>query len=814
MWLAHTTKGSNEKQFLAEHLQNVAELAGAYAKPLALYWTAYLAGLLHDAGKYSDAFQTYLRRAQHGQRVQRGSVDHAYAGAKLIAGIADENYPHPKQKSLAALIIANAVMSHHRTELYDYIDPIDYQSPYNRRIDDHSGDHAQRDLEYPQIVTRFHSEICSDSELVTLLKKAEEEILKATVQAHQSGQNHADVFAWLNRYIYSCLIDADRTDTANFDQELRTDYRLAQRDKDLKKLSTNLTNTVSSFPRTTKIDKQRHDISETAAAHGQQWPTGMYRLTIPTGGGKTLASMRFALASACRNQQQSIIYSAPFISILRQNAGSVQKAVKSTDDVLEHHANIDLGTGISPVLRYQHDAWDAPIVMTTAAGFVNSILGSGSNNIRRFHRLCNSVLLVDEPQALPARLQDLFLSFLQFAVKTGHATVVYLTATQSALDVFNPEIFSNLPEIIPNYHTYERQMQRVHIDSHLLVGDKVPAFTAETLADYIANHFSGNLLVILNTISAVQNLTRTLKERFSTNGPSIWSLSTRLCPQHEADQLAAIRYLLDRQWPVIVVATPIIEAGVDISFKHCIRAFAGMDAIAQAAGRVNREGKASGLGDLILIQTDTAFDSLAGLTDLKKRAEITKECLARFKRDPDEMLTTTAQTLYFRDYYMKVRNEKITKYPAVVAGEPLWLYDLLNDGNDQASNSESLRYAYAQRHGYQWPYYYAPAWDTLSAEYQYIDDQKIGILVPYNTEAKHLIAELTNCQDAKKVSRLLKRAQRYVVGIYAKKSKNSKTGKRLPVTDKAIPLAGFDGQIYQLNPSEKDAYSTTLGLRL
>lgn len=253
MWLAHTTKGSNEKQFLAEHLQNVAELAGAYAKPLALYWTAYLAGLLHDAGKYSDAFQTYLRRAQHGQRVQRGSVDHAYAGAKLIAGIADENYPHPKQKSLAALIIANAVMSHHRTELYDYIDPIDYQSPYNRRIDDHSGDHAQRDLEYPQIVTRFHSEICSDSELVTLLKKAEEEILKATVQAHQSGQNHADVFAWLNRYIYSCLIDADRTDTANFDQELRTDYRLAQRDKDLKKLSTNLTNTVSSFPRTTKI---------------------------------------------------------------------------------------------------------------------------------------------------------------------------------------------------------------------------------------------------------------------------------------------------------------------------------------------------------------------------------------------------------------------------------------------------------------------------------------------------------------------------------------------------------------------------------
>ncbi|MFT8410720.1 MAG: CRISPR-associated helicase Cas3' [Schleiferilactobacillus perolens] len=815
MWIAHTSRSGESDQDLSDHLHNVATLAGEYAQPLDLYSTGYLAGLLHDAGKYSDAFQTYMWRIQKKLPVQRGSVDHAYAGAKILLDL-DKKNPST-QNNLAMVIIANAIMCHHHPELYDFIDPQTGDSPFEARLDDSIARHRERNREYPEIVTRFHKEICSDKELVTLLNKAEDEVRNFFMQESEDPNQHADTFAWLGRYIYSCLIDADRTDTANFEQQ--SPQQGFQSRISLQKLAKNLTDTVADFPLVTKTQQQRHEISGTAASHGQQWPRGIYNFTVPTGSGKTLSAMRFALNNAYRNHQPSVIYCAPFISILEQNAASVRLAVKEPSAVLEHHSNIDQSSDESelaiPVLRYRHDAWDSPIVMTTTAGFTNSILDSGSNNIRRFHRLCDSALLIDEPQSLPARLLKLLLSFLRFAVKRGHATVVFMTATQPAFDIISKETFAALPEIIPNYAAYEKQMQRVQINTALVTGDEVYIFSVGTLADYIVEHFSENLLVILNTVSAVQQLTQELTKRMAQRRVTIWTLSTRLCPQHRSDQLQAIRYLLDHQAPVIVVATPIIEAGVDISFKHCLRSLSGMDAIVQAAGRVNREGKDDEIGDLTLIRT--SFENMRNLSDVETRTEITQKWLSSLEMpktsstnqvtDANNILSSAEQREFFESYYCQAKRERIVDYPVSSGQQTVWLYDLLNDGDYPSDSHESLHYTYYQKHGYYWPYYYVPAWSTLSHLYQYIDDagKRVGVLVPYNTDARQLIDELSNCRDPAVAARLLKRAQKYTVNVFPSVVKND---------NRIISVPGFKNQILQLNPQDSNAYLSIGGLNL
>lgn len=574
MHFAHSTPNSEDSwEPLPRHLHEVAKLARQFGAKFGGGNAAEIAGRLHDLGKYSAAFQHYLR----GQR-PRG-VDHATAGAqeviKLAAGM----------DGLIARLLAYAIAGHHG----GMPDQLGAGS-----LDDR----LKKPVEPLDPIWRSEVELAATGLFPTAFKECKGVALPGPPRV-------AFQFAFLGRMLFSCLVDADFLCTEAF--YAKVEGRPVDRSwPSLPQIVDGLIARFDGY----MADKQRrarHDQLNTLrrdilvhVRSKSELPRGAFTLNVPTGGGKTLASLAFALDHAKRHQMDRIIYAIPFTAIIEQTAGVFRDAI-GDQIVLEHHSAIELdGLKTKPntgeargiddgardgKLRLAVENWAAPVVVTTNVQLFESLFSNRTSRCRKLHNLVNAVIILDEAQTIPRTVLIPCIAALDELVRNYGCTVVLCTATQPALgaDRFKGGLqLGPDSELAPNPEQLHVALRRT---TQRLAGE----WSDDQLLDDIAQSGSSQALVIVNSRRHARELYELGKHR-AVEG--LLHLTTRQIPADRRAILAEIRQRLASKAPCVVIATSLVEAGVDLDFPRVWRAEAGLDQLAQAAGRCNREGRA------------------------------------------------------------------------------------------------------------------------------------------------------------------------------------------------------------------------------
>ncbi|MDY0014406.1 MAG: CRISPR-associated helicase Cas3', partial [Rhodocyclaceae bacterium] len=588
-------------QFLADHLMEVAKLAKGFGFKFRMEVSAELIGLLHDLGKYSADFRRYIHSALDlldpdaddyvDSNSLKGKVDHSSAGAQFVWQALSRRGP---QTALIGQLLALCIASHH-SGLIDCLDP-------------EGSDVFGKRMKKPEEKTHLEEvQSCADAEILARARVlldspeliAETKSLLTALKLKEKNERPLNQQIGLAvRFLFSCLIDADRIDTANFEQKKVATNRPQGDYVPWPVLIERLENALAAFAPRHPIDHLRQKISDEckdAAARS----AGIYTLTVPTGGGKTLASLRFALHHAERRKLERVIYVIPFTSIIDQNAKVVRDILEPDDFpqdrgkvVLEHHSSVtpEKQTWQEKMLC---ENWDAPVVYTTMVQLLETLFGSGTRGARRMHQLANAVLIFDEIQTLPIRCVHLFNNAINFLSEQCNSTVVLCTATQPLLhQVAADQGAIHLDEgheIVSDVRQLFADLKRVEI-----IDQRRPnGWTFADIADLACAEVARveSCLVIVNTKDAAKQIF--LASRTLVDAESLFHLSTDMCPMHRKSELARIKSRLESGLPTLCISTQLIEAGVDVDFGAVIRSMAGLDSIAQAAGRCNRNGKSA-----------------------------------------------------------------------------------------------------------------------------------------------------------------------------------------------------------------------------
>ncbi|MCO7126961.1 CRISPR-associated helicase Cas3' [Sporolactobacillus shoreicorticis] len=780
-YIAHYRENDHKPQTVREHLLAVKNLAEDYGKEVGVRHISGLAGLLHDLGKYSNEFQDYLYRVVFTPEnaPKRGSVDHATAGGKHLFELLHSDQHREPFEYILSEIVSNAIVSHH-SYLHDYFSP-DAETPFYKRITK-----GENELpEYESAVYRFHSEVISTDKLMNYIDVAVKE-LKTFFQLN-SG-NPIEKAILLTQFVYSCLIDADRTDTRLFEEN----HQLPQVEVTTlfehydQRLKDKLHSFKLSEEARTSINQLRSEMSEQCETFAQK-PSGIYTLSIPTGGGKTLASMRYALAHALRYNRKQIIYIVPYTTIIEQNAKVIRSILKDDANILEHHSNVmesteeiqDADEGEMTVqerLRLAKDNWDCPIILTTMVQFLNTFYKYGSRNIRRLHHLTNSVIIFDEIQKVPIHCISLFNQAVNFLKTFGQSSILLCTATQPALNYVRHALDINPhPELIQNLdHVFDAFIRVKIIDRSYQ-----ESFNTEKLADFIDEQLDrvNNILVILNTKSVVRKLYQCMKQ--PDRPVTIFHLSTAMCAKHREVMLEQVKDCLKRKVKMVCISTQLIEAGVDVSFECVIRSLAGLDSIAQAAGRCNRNGEYPGHRKVFII--DHEEEKLANLFEISRGKSISKMILKEFhensNRFQNDILSHAAMDWYFKNYF----NELEGKLDFNMRHYKGTLVSLLNSDR---RHSEYVK-SYKEKNGFVPPLFLPSSLKTAAKEF-YVINETTSVIVPYG-DGKEIIADLNSASTIEDFSQLFKNAQHFSINIYDQdKRKLEKENLLIPFLEKQV----------------------------
>jgi len=516
--------------------------------------------------------------------------------------------------------------------------------------------------------------------------------------------------------------------------------------------------------RALEVNQLRAQVAQ-ACLDAASKPKGIYQLTVPTGGGKTEASLRFALHHARAYGMERIFYIVPYITIIDQNADKVRDILEKEDErgkvVLEYHSNF-----VSPDdTRKRHNLlaenWDAPIVFTTQVQFLEALFSDGTRDARRMHQLANSVIIFDEVQTIPIKITHMFTTALRFLVHNCGATVVLCTATQPPLDKL-PNEYRKLtiePEykIIQNEEELFKKLKRVEV-----YDERKPGGMTNTEIANLAGHAlqeKGSVLIVVNTRAMAQALYQEIKKR---NLAATYHLSTNMCPAHRLEKLEEIKAKLEAKEPVICVSTQLVEAGVDVDFGAVIRSLAGLDSIAQAAGRCNRHGVREGLGSVWVVNPQD--ENLSKLPDISIGREKAQTVLDNFDDDPapydNDRIGLSAIAEYYRYYYIIRANEMDYPVPKTSKiGRDGKLYDLLS------RNAQSVE-AYRRINQATPDIPLRQSFQSAGRAFHVIDSVTRGVVVPYGEVGKAVIADLCSAPELEKQYKLLKKAQRYSVNLY------------------------------------------------
>lgn len=762
---ARCDRERKRRQTLREHSRNVADFCGDACRDLGLFALGKLVGLLHDMGKAAAEFQKYLER---GDPSERGRINHSACGARWL----EKRYGMASDAAGVTVSLAVAAICGHHSGLPDSLAP-DGRDVLQERL------YPKREIAYEAAVEAFFAQCVDVEEVDRLYQQAVSEVsalmmrcnglaqrLSAFCQqsdlplvrenALKVGSQRMFCLGMAARFLHSALIDADRWDAFLFE----TGGRGSREEEPLSLwpvLSQRLEDYLAELPRDTALNRLRGDISDVCRDFAGRGP-GVYRLDVPTGGGKTLSALRLALLEAGRGRRH-IYYVAPYKTILEQNAGEIRRILQEEDAILEHHSDVipeeeeGQKAGDREISRYQllTERWTSPLILTTMVQFLNTLFSGRSACARRFRSLANAVLILDEVQAVPVKFISMLNGALNFLAHFCGCTVVLCTATQPELSrVPVPVLPGDPPAVVPSHLISDKVFQRTEI----LDLTTRPPFSAAELAELAADQRrkAGSCLVILNTRSDARRLFQALRDREGEAG-NLCYLSTDLCPQHRMDKLELLKEALKREEPVICVSTQLIEAGVDISFGCVIRALAGIDSIAQAAGRCNRHAKGP-LGQVILVRVEG--ENLDRLPEIRQAQAAANEVLEEKWKDP---LSPAAVESYYQHYYYEHREE--LDYPVsnreTHLAKTVELYDLLSCNHAALQALRDDGKPFPGRLLIQ-------AFETAGKLVKVIEDQGADVLVPYG-EGQKWITDIA-AASLEALPALLRKAQRFTVHLY------------------------------------------------
>ncbi len=547
---AHSIPGRPEGdwQALEEHLLAVAQMAEQFAQPFGSGGWAWNAGWLHDLGKATNAFQGYLRRSNDlddseydsdGSTSNHASTGSAYAVARLQA---------PIGQTLAYLSAG------HHAGLPDWYSADTGAAALTMRLKE------------------------GEANLAHLLIDANEVQQLLRTVSKPAFVKRDNFHLWL-RMLFSCLVEADFLDTEGFLDREKTCQRGGF--ADLMQLADVFFRSLDSKEKDappTLVNRIRSQIRQACETVANETP-GLFSLAVPTGGGKTLSSMAFALRHAAKYGQRRIIYVIPYTSIIEQTAG-VLKDIFGPENVVEHHSNLDPNKETERS-RLAAENWDAPIIVTTNVQFFESLYAAKPSRSRKLHNIVNSVVILDEAQLIKPELLDPCVQVINELSRNYGVTLILSTATQPALPGLDPP-----HPIIGSPSELYAELKRTEI---VVPSDLQTHIDWPDLAGEIQSH--RQVLCIVNSRRDCYELFRCMPE-------GTIHLSALMCGDHRSEVITRIKKLLNDGEPCRVISTQLVEAGVDIDFPVVYRALAGLDSIAQAAGRCNREGKLAQLGQV------------------------------------------------------------------------------------------------------------------------------------------------------------------------------------------------------------------------
>jgi CRISPR-associated endonuclease/helicase Cas3 len=708
-------------QLLHDHLVNVATLSETFAATFNAASWGKTAGLLHDIGKASSTFQRRVR----GESALR--VDHSTFGARH----ANETW-----KGVGKLL-AYCVAGHH-SGLPD-------GASNEGACLKHRLDPARRVLE-------------DASSWRVCLGELAEIAPPAALPFDTAARNIGFKLAFFLRMVFSCLVDADRLDAEAVGDSARADQRSYP---NLATLAERLDARLGRFGADTPVRRIRAEVLAACREAAEHAP-GLFSLTVPTGGGKTLSSLAFALRHALRHGLERVVYVIPFTSIIEQNARVFREALGDTegDFVVEHHSNL-APTGDENDDR-PHPAtenWDAPIIVTTAVQFFESLYSARAGCCRKLHNLANSVVILDEAQMLPLTYLRPCVEALRELTATYGASVVLCTATQPALNAPIEDGdglkggLTGVREIIPDPVALYGALKRVEVRH---VGRLADSELAARLAA------EEQALCIVPTRRMARELFGAL---LGMEPEGVFHLSALMCPRHRTEVLDRVRAALAEGRPCRVVSTTLVEAGVDLDFPVVYRAEAGIDSVAQAAGRCNREGLRE-RGRVYV------FEPEAGLPPgvFRRSAQAGRSVAERHTAD---LLHPDAVRDYFLELYWRAGDEELdAKHILTPRG------------------GES-RFDFPFR--------------EIERSFQFIDTPTQGLIIPYDDEGRALVRRLAALGPEDRAGGLLRRVQRHTVSLYARDFE------RLEVAG-ALRRNGPGGQFFVL--ANMGLYDARVGLDL
>ena len=764
--IAHIRKTDGMMQPLREHCEHVGQLCAEAARPLRLAKTALLIGLLHDMGKATSEFKEYLQKAQKDGEQAVSPHHHAATGAIFAYRRWFCGQDEPKRRR-AAQIVMLCICGHH-AGLMDCAN-VDGES---NLID--TMEQAEEPLHYRDAVQWYCENVRNESSLDLLFEQAEKEMDDFLCPHDERVLSKAFAVGMLTRLLLSLLVDADRWDSACFEYQNPLDEKPSCPDwkRLLAAFETYRENKLNDD---SAIGRIRANISDQCFDWATNKP-GIYKLSVPTGGGKTFSSLRYALRHAALNDRSRVFYIIPYNTILDQNAKDIREALGDPTGILEHHSNVVLPTKEEQDdYRRLTERWDSDIILTSLVQFLNACFSAPNTDARRFYRLTNAVLIFDEIQSLPKHCKTLFEQAVSFLSVYCGSTIVLCTATQPSLELV-PEPL----EMVADSQSLFDGMKRVRYVPQLQ-----PPKPNETAAQELAALVSeASVLTIVNTKRTAQEVFTQTVELLKNQGIHVVKpnatyddaaqiecraragendeilcvhMSTLLCPTHRKKWIEWIEAWLRMGRRVFCISTTLIEAGINVSFPIVVRSLAGLPSIVQAAGRANRSGE-YGIGTVYI--WDFADEQLQYLPEIQNGCNAARVILTEVRDDtPDEpqqietyFMMQKTQTDQYKDYPLDLRTMKLSG-----KGE-ITLYSLLSENKKSRQNTKYLSKATPLRF-----------WQSFRMAYrafEVIPSVTTAVIVPFQKEGKELIAALNGEQGMRERLFLLRKAQTYSVSLY------------------------------------------------
>lgn len=757
MYLAYIDLNTGRCHKLREHCRSVSDMCEKFGRKANLGYTAKLIGLLHDLGKANKEFIKYLNGTYSYLNLH---VNHSACGARYIY----ERWKNGSQlQNLTAQIIALVVVSHHKG-LIDCVN-LKGEDCFESEL------YPQEEIYYEESVTNFLEECADLHEMDLLFESSVSEIneifgqLNDMYKDDKEGNTKTRSFflGLIIRYLLSCLVDANRLDTYFFKTGF-SKLSVVQEDRNWHIMSDRLEEYLRKFPQESEINKLRTKISLSCKAFSER-PNGVYQLFVPTGGGKTLSSLRYAINFANVWNVEHIFYVTPCKTIIKQNSSNIRKVLRCDDAVLEHHSDIVVDND-DEASKLFTERWSSQIIFTSMTLFMNTLFDGNIQSIRRMHNLSNSVIIFDEIQSMPVKCVPMFNSVLKFLSSFCNSTIVICTAIQprlSSSDLESSLTLGHIENMVPDYEEEFSTFKRTKlVDARRRAG-----YTSEGLAEFILAKLKdcSSVLTVLNTKKAVIrvfNILKSLNVEFNDAEKfSLYHFSSRMCPEHRLNTINDIEKKLNSGQKVICVSTPLIEAGIDVSFQCVIRSLTGLDSIVRTTGRCNRNGEYP-CGDVYVINNN--LEDLRKLPDIFISQESIKKVFVDLRRERRRMgkdlLSHGWITRYYNYYFQSRKNEMFYKLSANTPYllSDIDLYDLLSQNNLGISSYKIRNRGKNPGHLINQAFY------TSSKAFHNIGEDDLSIIIPYK-DGTRIISELCKPQKVQSKQELLRKSQMFSINI-------------------------------------------------